>query len=391
GLPGVLSGASWRMPDMHNPDTKRFVLSLPYGAAPDNVVGAIRMRLCVPFELIQGSALRRTSLLPGLQFNTVGLASRPDAFYEVPFIRMAFDVVTYLLMVALFCFVVKLDSPTYIPGQEYAFYAYMLGTMVNELGEARYLRKLRGQSELWNVVEAILLGLICAAFTARILALVNDSLRESAFFLAQLFLAVAAPLLFSRVLFLAQIDENLGLMVQVLFRMVKEVLKFGVVIGVVLLGFAMAMYALFGEEEEEVVEETTSTSSSRGVVNDDDTTAGLLSFDPGFLHAGAHRFMQSASSTASSDSASWDISEISLPSYSSFGDSALTLFKAMFGDFDLSEFASVRYGSAGVGLMVAFLVIMVLTLLNLLIAFLTAAHGDIQKTAKAKVRCRLAD
>lgn len=49
--------------------------------------------------------------------------------------------------------------------------------MVNELGEARYLRKLRGQSELWNVVEAILLGLICAAFTARIIALENDRVK----------------------------------------------------------------------------------------------------------------------------------------------------------------------------------------------------------------------
>lgn len=41
-------------------------------------------------------------------------------------------------------------------------------------------------------------------------------LQEEAFFVAQLFFAIAAPLFFSRVLFLAQIDENLGLMVQVL-------------------------------------------------------------------------------------------------------------------------------------------------------------------------------
>lgn len=33
--------------------------------------------------------------------------------------------------------------------------------------------------------------------------------------MAQLFFAIAAPLFFSRILFLAQIDENLGLMVQV--------------------------------------------------------------------------------------------------------------------------------------------------------------------------------
>lgn len=53
GLPGIFRGASWRMPDMHNKDTKRFVLGLPYGAAPDNIVGAVRMRLSVPFELMQ--------------------------------------------------------------------------------------------------------------------------------------------------------------------------------------------------------------------------------------------------------------------------------------------------------------------------------------------------
>lgn len=45
--------------------------------------------------------------------------------------------------------------------------------MVNELGEAKYVRKLRGQSELWNAVEAVLLGLVCAAFTARLIALLT--------------------------------------------------------------------------------------------------------------------------------------------------------------------------------------------------------------------------
>lgn len=46
--------------------------------------------------------------------------------------------------------------------------------MVNELGEARYVRKLRGQSELWNVVEAVLLGLVCAAFCFRMVAFSSD-------------------------------------------------------------------------------------------------------------------------------------------------------------------------------------------------------------------------
>lgn len=49
--------------------------------------------------------------------------------------------------------------------------------MVNELGEARYVRKLRGQSQLWNVVEAVLLGLVCAAFSFRMVALLSDVIQ----------------------------------------------------------------------------------------------------------------------------------------------------------------------------------------------------------------------
>ncbi|CAM9514524.1 unnamed protein product [Pylaiella littoralis] len=379
GLPGMFSGASWKMPDMHNRDTKRFVLGLPYGAAPDNIVGAVRMRLCVPFELIQGSALRRTSLIPGLQFNCVGLASRPDAFYEVPAIRMAFDVVTYLSMLILFCFVVKLDSPSEIPAREIAFYAYMLGNMVNELGEVRYVRRLRGQSEVWNVVEAVLVGLVCAAFCFRIVALLSDAIQEEAFFLAQLFFAMSAPLFFSRVLFLAQIDENLGLMVQVLFGMLKEVVRFGVVIGVILLGFSMAMHALFGGTVPVISDEEATTTSSLPPEDDDDT-AGVLAFDP----FGRRGMQSSGSDSATQSPATFDISQVYLPSFSTFYETALTMFRAMFGDFDFDEFSGVRYGPAGVGLMVAFLVVVVLVLLNLLIAFLTGAHTEIRKEAKAK-------
>lgn len=51
------------------------------------------------------------------------------------------------------------------------------GNMVNELGEARYVRKLRGQSELWNVVEAVLLGLVCAAFCFRMVAFSSDVIQ----------------------------------------------------------------------------------------------------------------------------------------------------------------------------------------------------------------------
>lgn len=51
--------------------------------------------------------------------------------------------------------------------------------MVNELGEARYVRKLRGQSQLWNVVEAFLLGLVCAAFCFRMIAFASGLIQVS--------------------------------------------------------------------------------------------------------------------------------------------------------------------------------------------------------------------
>lgn len=60
--------------------------------------------------------------------------------------------------------------------------------------------------------------------------------------------------------------------------MLKEVVRFGVVIGVVLLGFAMAMFALFGGTAPEFGDDSESTSSNRGA--DEEPTTGVLSLDP---------------------------------------------------------------------------------------------------------------
>lgn len=51
---------------------------------------------------------------------------------------------------------------------------------------------------------------------------------------------------------------------------------------------------------------------------------------------------------ATQDPATFDISEVYLPSFSTFPESALTMFRAMFGDFDFEEFSGVRYASASV-------------------------------------------
>lgn len=59
--------------------------------------------------------------------------------------------------------------------------------------------------------------------------------------------------------------------------MLKEVVRFGVVIGVVLLGFAMAMYALFGGRPDSG-DGDSSSSSERGVGDDASDTEGLLGY-----------------------------------------------------------------------------------------------------------------
>lgn len=61
--------------------------------------------------------------------------------------------------------------------------------------------------------------------------------------------------------------------------MLKEVVRFGVVIGVILLGFAMAMFALFGGSPPTFDEEEETTTSARGGGVEESTT-GVLSFDP---------------------------------------------------------------------------------------------------------------
>lgn len=54
------------------------------------------------------------------------------------------------------------------------------------------------------------------------------------------------------------------------------------------------------------------------------------------------RLATSDSAVPTQDPATFDISEIYLPSFSTFSETALTMFRAMFGDFDFDEFSGVR-------------------------------------------------
>lgn len=79
--------------------------------------------------------------------------------------------------------------------------------------------------------------------------------------------------------------------------------------------------------------------------------------------------------------------------FGEIGDSLLTIFSAMLGEFDFSVFydryqnaegfdcGGVMHIEAGVILMVIYLVIMAVMLLNLLIAVLSTAHSEVQQNA----------
>lgn len=65
----------------------------------------------------------------------------------------------------------------------------------------------------WNFLDVLTVAVVLVAFVFRMMELINGSALD--LFVAQLFLASAAPLLFSRVLFLSQAGGTLGPMTQV--------------------------------------------------------------------------------------------------------------------------------------------------------------------------------
>ncbi len=77
-----------------------------------------------------------------------------------------------------------------------------------------------------------------------------------------------------------------------------------------------------------------------------------------------------------------------LDSYgATFGEAMLGLFKAMLGETDLFEdFSGGRYDDVATILLVAYLLIMTIMLLNLLVAILSTAHTEVQENAGAELK-----
>lgn len=111
---------------------------------------------------------------------------------------------------------------------------------------------------------------------------------------------------------------------QVVFRMTATLVKFGFVMLVVMVGFAMSLHVLF-------------------------------------------RDLDSSGAT--------------------FGEAMLGLFKAMLGDTDLfEEFSGGRHDDVATILLVAYLLIMTIMLLNLLVAILSTAHAEVQENVGSELK-----
>ncbi|CAN0140980.1 unnamed protein product, partial [Scytosiphon promiscuus] len=309
------------------------------------------------------------TVLPGLQFSLAGILGRPDVFYQVPVIRFAFEILSYLREMIITCFVaVNKHEHDRIPIPEVMFYVFAAGMVWREVLEfydgmpsqrhqpspvwsfspslnknphgdpwtnrmvsalARYVFY-----DTWNFLDTLTILCIVVAFVYRIIAL-DD---ESSLFYAQFFLALSAPLLFSRLLVLSQIDSTLGPMTQVIWRMMSQTLRFSAFIAMVMLSFALAFFALF---------HTCDSDSSECGLND---------------------------------------------AFGSFGSSFVTVFSSAFDgpDFDVFDQAASDCGCdrpeaarlAGISMMVAYMVVMALVLLNLFVAVLSTAHDEVYVNAE---------
>ncbi|CAM9206588.1 unnamed protein product [Ectocarpus fasciculatus] len=323
------------------------------------------------------------TILPGLQFSLAGILGKPETFFKVPVIRFVYEIFSYLVMLVLFCSSVLLKEPDFIPRDEVIFYVFAAGLLWREVlefldGVPTRRHRISGgpQTEeggrvepgisnlgagsnfnrmvsaftryvfydTWNFMDTSTICCILVAFIFRMIARFDS---EFDLFYAQFFYALSAPLLFSRLLVLSQIDATLGPMTQVIWRMMSHTLRFSAFIAMVMLSFALAFHAVFhtcGEYDEPQC------------TLDNDNAFPLRD------------------------------------SFGTFGDSLLTVFaSALSGpEFDLFDDAgsdcrcNLPRGarSAGISMMVVYTITMSVVLLNLLIAVLSTAHDEVYANAE---------
>eukprot|EP00903_Cladosiphon_okamuranus_P014655 g13588.t2 len=196
----------------------------------------------------------------------------------------------------------------------------------------------------WNFLESTTICCILLAFVFRIRALDE----EGFLFYAQFFYALSAPLLFSKLLILSQIDAILGPMTQVIWRLLSHTLRFSAFIAMLMLSFALAFHALFHTCNPDV----------DVTVCDPEDIEGFPLYD----------------------------------AFGTFGVSLVTVFSSALGGPNFEVFNDAGKdcrcelpegaGSAGAALMMMYMVTMSVVLLNLLIAVLSTAHDEVYANAE---------
>ncbi|CAM9739658.1 unnamed protein product [Ectocarpus sp. 12 AP-2014] len=93
----------------------------------------------------------------------------------------------------------------------------------------------------WNAVDVMGLAALSAGLVVRGL--------DGASPMGQGLYALSAPLFVARVPFFAQILPSQGPMIQVIFAMTAELVRFGIVMLVVMVGFAMSVHVLIRDSE----------------------------------------------------------------------------------------------------------------------------------------------
>ncbi|CAN0130078.1 unnamed protein product [Scytosiphon promiscuus] len=200
-----------------------------------------------PLTMLQGASdkVPRLTFLPGVQFVLAGLIAMPRSYYRVPATRMALDVVlyTYFIVVVSVALLFQEDGLLGANNRHvYVAIVFVAGGVLREVeefkdGVGKYFK------DRWNFFDVP--GLLCltAGMIAKLIPGGKDYPVGKAFF------ALSAPLLVSRFLFFAQLLPMQGPMVQVIFSMAKPLIQFGVVMAVVMIGFAMSFHVLFQESE----------------------------------------------------------------------------------------------------------------------------------------------
>eukprot|EP00752_Nemacystus_decipiens_P009083 g8110.t1 len=214
------------------------------GLVPGSSLGHRLSTLCGK----AGVAMASVNFFPAADFIFQGVFAAPTEYRTVPAMRMALDFVVYLGMVAALSYLVLFHSTTGtlrddgIVDRDFRDAERICALMFITSGVYRERREMHWDigmylKDKWNVLDA--LGLLCVSVG---LVFRWGDWRSP---WGPAFYSLSAPLVVSRILFFAQILPYQGPMIQVIFRMTSKILQFGAVMAVVMIGFAMALHALF--------------------------------------------------------------------------------------------------------------------------------------------------